>query len=108
MATEAAKSEAKAKKAKKAYATVLVAIPGWPAVDPDRPMIHSIRPSAPKARRAVKRLSKMLPQYIWSYEMLTATEAREVKLKPFRLEGNWLAGPVEVQFTTRSVKVVPV
>lgn len=96
----------KPKKQPKAYATVLVTIPGWPAADPDRPMIHSVRPSPYKAKKAIKRLEKLMPQYVWAYEMLTATEAREIKLKPFRMQDAWLAKPMEVRFTGRSVKVV--
>lgn len=85
------------------YATVLVAVPGWPVQDPGRLMIWKVCSSPQKAARTVKRLTGLMPEYAWSHELLSNTEAREVKLKPFTLtEG--LARPVEMRFTGRTWK----
>lgn len=88
--------------------TVLVAIPGWPSQDPGRRMLYSQRPTPQKAARMLKRLKKQMPEFEWSVEQLTATEAREIKLAPFVVSGAF-AVPVEVKFgrtkwTVRQVK----
>lgn len=95
------------KKKQRAYATVLVTIPDWPKQDPNRPMIYSVRSTPQKAARMIKRLKKQMPEYLWSWEKLTATEARAIKLKPFRVAGS-LAKEVEVKFTQRGYRVTEV
>jgi len=92
-------------KKRRAYATVLVVVPGWPAQDPDRPMIYTTRSTPSKAARQIKRLRRQMPEFNWSQEMLTDTETRLVKLKPFKLGGDW-ACPAEVRPTTHGSKVV--
>lgn len=89
------------------YPTVLVSIPGWPSQDPGRVMLYSQRPTEGMARKMRKRLERQMPEYVWTTESLTAAEARAIKHAPFRLSGIF-AVDVEVQFTTRSCKVVPV
>lgn len=85
-------------------ATVLVSVPGWPSQDPGRLMIWTVRPSPQKAARMVKRLTRLMPEYSWSYEMLTTTEAREVKLRPFTVTDTF-SGPVLCRWTGRTWKL---
>lgn len=66
--------------------TILVSIAGWPTQDPGRLMVWGWRPSPQKAAREVKKLrGRFPPEIVWSIEPLTATQARAVRLKPFRL-----------------------
>lgn len=107
MADPAEPNGQKEVKNRRRQATVLVAVPGWPSQDPGRLMIWSVRPSPQKAARMIKRLRKQLPEYEWSSEMLTATEAREIKLAPFVLSGPF-AEPVQVKFGRTKWTVTPV
>lgn len=105
--TEAAtEPEPEAKKKGRRYATVLVSVPGWPTQDPGRLMLYSTRSTPSKAARMIKRLRKQLPEFVWSQEMLSDTEARLVKLKPFKLTSDMLARPVTVVLTGRTPKVI--
>lgn len=92
-------------KKQKRWPTVLVAVPGWPLQDPGRRMLYSVRPSAQKAARMIKRLRKQMPEFEWSVEDLTNAEARLIKQAPFVLRGNGLATPVECRWTGRSWRV---
>lgn len=107
MTTEAEAAPAAAKKSRR-YATVLVSVPGWPTQDPGRLMLYSTRSTPSKAARMIKRLRKQLPEFEWSQEMLSDTEARLVKLKPFTLSGGMLAQKYEVVLTGRTPKAVPI
>lgn len=109
MADPAAEDSAKAEaRRQKKWPTVLVAVPGWPLQDPGRRMLYSVRPSAQKAARMIKRLRKQMPEFEWSTEDLTNAEARLIKQAPFVLRGGGLATPVECRWTGRSWKVTPV
>lgn len=73
----------KKERAQRKRTMITVAIPGWPPQDPGRLMIWETRSSPMKAAREIKKLQEKMPEYIWSKELLTYTEARKVKLKPF-------------------------
>lgn len=76
--------EAQAKERKQRKRTmILVSVPGFPPQDPGRLMLWEPRSTPMKAAREIKRLEKKMPEYVWSKELLTYTEARAVKLKPF-------------------------
>lgn len=48
-------------------------------------MIWRKKENAKNAASEVKRMQRYMPDCVWSMEMLTATEARKVRLKPFSL-----------------------
>lgn len=73
----------KKERAQRKRTMITVAIPGWPPQEPGRVMIWETRSSPIKAAREIKKLQEKMPEYIWSKELLTYTEARTVKLRPF-------------------------
>lgn len=77
-------SDAEKKERKQRRRTmILVAVPDWPPQDPGRPMLWEARSTPMKAAREIKRLQERMPEYTWSKELLTYTEGRAIKLKPF-------------------------
>lgn len=102
-----ARGDAPPAKKTRREAVILVSVPGWPRQDPGRLMIFGTRPTPMKAARQIKRLRRQMPEYEWSQEMLSKTEAREVKLKPFVLTDGF-AEPMHVSFgrTVWTVKTV--
>jgi len=64
-------------------ATVLVSVPGWPSQEPGRLMVWDIKSSIMKAKKEIKRLQEQMPDYEWTHEMLSYTQARAVRLKQF-------------------------
>lgn len=62
---------------------ILVSVPGFPPQEPGRLMLWEPRSTPMKAAREIKRLQKKMPDYVWSKELLTYTEARKIKLKAF-------------------------
>lgn len=103
--TNAEKVEARRRKK---WPTVLVAIPGWPLQDPGRRMLYSVRPSAQKAARMIKRLRRQMPEYVWSVEDLTNAEAQDLKKAPFVVQSQWLSTPLECRWTGRSWRVTAI
>lgn len=105
----AEQGEAAAAEKKKAriYPTVMVAIPGWPAQDPGRRMIYWVRPSEAKANKMAKRLQRQMPEYVWSWENLTAAQTREIERAPFVVGADAFEAPVQVRWTGRSWKMEP-
>jgi hypothetical protein len=97
----------KEKKPPRKYPTILVVIPGFPAQDPGRRMIYTIRPTEGMAMKMAKRLARKMPEYEWSVDMLTHAESLSIKRAPIRLSGVF-AVDVEVQFGAKTCKVVPV
>jgi hypothetical protein len=97
----------KEKKPPRKYPTILVVIPGFPAQDPGRRMIYTVRPTEGMANKMMKRLARKMPEYQWSVDILTHAETLSIKRAPIRLSGVF-AVDVEVQFGARSCKVVPV
>lgn len=97
----------KEKKPPRKYPTVLVVIPGFPSQDPGRRMIYAIRPTEGMAAKMSKRLARKMPEYEWTVAMLTHAESLAIKRAPLRLSGVFPVD-VEVQFSAKSCKVVPV
>lgn len=97
---------AKEKKPRR-YAVVLVSIPGFPSQDPGRRMVYTQRPTEGMAKKRATRLAARMPEYVWTWEMLTHAELLAIKRAPLRLSGVF-AVDVEVQFSAKSCKVVPV
>lgn len=89
------------------YAVVLVSIPGFPSQDPGRRMVYTQRPTEGMAKKRATRLAARMPEYVWTWEMLTHAELLAIKRAPLRLSGVF-AVDVEVQFSAKSCKVVPV
>jgi hypothetical protein len=88
------------------YPTVLVSIPGFPSQDPGRRMVFTQRPTEGMAKKRATRLAARMPEYVWTWEMLTHAQLLAIKRAPLRLSGVF-AVDVEVQFSAKSCKVVP-
>jgi hypothetical protein len=94
--------DAAEKRKRRKFGFVLVSVPGFPSQDPGRQMLFRMYPEVLKAERKAKRMGKRFPEYQWSGAELTIGEARDLKLKPFKLSDLG----VEVRPTARGARVV--
>lgn len=88
MDAPAPETEAPAPARRRAYPVVLFSIAGFPTQEPGRLMVWRIfwNGTELQAMRALKRLNKKLGKHAtFSLQIMTAVEARNVRMKPFSL-----------------------
>lgn len=73
---------ARAKGGKRKRHTVIASVPGWPPLDPGRPLVFESFSSPASADAEMQRLMASVPDVEWHVEPLTRREQRELESRP--------------------------